>query len=199
LSGGGWLAPARAALAAIGEEKRTEEEALSTLRAERDAIKAEVAENSGELAKLKDAEKLADEWDRKCRSAAEEVEELEDAKSRLEGEISELQDEKQHLRDEAEDERSRVREGIATLHASRKEAEGEAEGVQEDIERRRRELASHEGRLSGIGAAEQKMVALQAELEEQQRQVKAKEEEVRGREEWLLKKEGEQRAQGNRR
>ncbi|KAJ1486219.1 hypothetical protein T484DRAFT_1745715 [Baffinella frigidus] len=141
--------------------------------AERDAIKAEVAENSGELAKLKDAEKLADEWDRKCRSAAEEVEELEDAKSRLEGEISELQDEKQHLRDEAEDERSRVREGIATLHASRKEAEGEAEGVQEDIERRRRELASHE--------------------------VKAKEEEVRGREEWLLKKEGEQRAQGNRR
>jgi len=44
--------------------------------------------------------------------------------------------------------------------------------VQEGLERRRAELAALEARLAGLGAAEQKVVAMQAELAEQRRQVK---------------------------
>ena len=43
--------------------------------------------------------------------------------------------------------------------------------MQEGLERRRAELAALEARLAGLGAAEQKVVAMQAELAEQQRQV----------------------------
>lgn len=188
-----WLQAKKKEVADMGAVVEEKKAAVSAVQAELTAVTEEVQKHQEELEKLKEAEALKEEWDRKVREASEEVEELQDQKGSLEGEISELEDHKQQLLDEAEAEKERIRESMKGLKGAKKEAEADMVEVQDNIERRKKELEMFESRLKDWGRKEEALVAKQVDLEAREDELKRKEAQLKSREEWLLQKEGEQR------
>jgi len=97
---GDWLLPKQKELEKLVKEQQKTLGEVSKAKEQLKQLEKDAEAQKEELEKLKNQEALKDEWDRKVREAAEELEELEDSKGRLEGEISELEDEKQNLIDQ---------------------------------------------------------------------------------------------------
>jgi chromosome segregation ATPase len=91
------LAPLRAQIAALVAERADAEAKAALAREKLEALGAEFKGREAELEELRNAEAVKDEWERKVRESAEEVEELQDTRARLEEEISSLEDSKQEL------------------------------------------------------------------------------------------------------
>uniref|UniRef100_A0A7S4P025 Uncharacterized protein n=1 Tax=Guillardia theta TaxID=55529 RepID=A0A7S4P025_GUITH len=140
---GDWLEPKRKEVEAIDRECEEKRKVSSSLQEEIEGLQRQAEENRRELELLKNQEALKDEWDRKVREAVEEVEELQDTKSRLEGEISELEDHKQEMVDQAESDKERIRQDITSLKASKKEVENQMVELEESIQRRTKVSPPH--------------------------------------------------------
>ena len=91
------LAPLRAQIAALVVERADAEAKAALAKEKLEALGAEFKGREAELEELRNAEAVKDEWERKVRESAEEVEELQDTRARLEEEISSLEDSKQEL------------------------------------------------------------------------------------------------------